>query len=103
MVLNRLRQIIALSRTAPATGGQSASAVYRGAGVVVPSRNAGQMVRRTGARTMPASTLGTRSFKQASAPTFPAYGDRFGPNSWVYGMRPGAGVVLVSAHNRRTR
>jgi hypothetical protein len=104
MVLNRLRQIIALSRTAPTTGAQSASAVYRGAGAVEPARNAGQMVRaRTGARTMPAPNLGTRSFRQADA-TFPAYGTRFGPNSWVYGMgSPGAGVVLVSAHNRRTR
>jgi hypothetical protein len=101
LVLNRVRQIIATARTAPATGTQGASAVmHAGAGKVVP--NAGQMRQRTGAQTMRRPELGGANFKQAGVPTFPAYGSRFGPNSWVYGMQqPGAGVVYVSAHDRR--
>jgi hypothetical protein len=101
MVLNRVRQIIALARTAPATSQPStASAVMNapGAGRVVGG-NAGQMVRRTGARTMPAPAMASRSLKQAGEPTYPVRGTRFGPTSWVYGRN--AGAVFVSAHDRR--
>lgn len=100
LVLNRVRQIIALARTAPATGGGNASAVYRQAGAVVPARQAGQMRPRTAAQTMRTPALGGANFKQAGGPTYPAQGTRFGPNSWVYGQ-PGAGVVYVSAHGLR--
>lgn len=105
LTLNRVRQVIALARTAPPAGTSAttsdASAVVHGqAGIVRP--NAGQMVKRRDAQTMKAPALGGASYKQqAAAPTYPAMGTRFGPTSWVYGQQ--ASAVYVSAHNRRSR
>jgi hypothetical protein len=102
LLMNRIRQIIATSGTAPAQSSASSesSAVVRGeAGAVRrQAMGAGQMRRRTGAPAMRRPELGPPGFRQGMG-VFDVQGRRFGPGSWVYGAPAGAQAVYVSAHN----
>jgi hypothetical protein len=98
LVMNRVRQIVAMAGAGQGTGAASSGAgrVMRGSAAVV--RGAGQVRRRETPAAMRAPAMRAPSFRQAEG-TYPAQGRMFGPRSWVYNTPPGAQAVYVSAHN----
>jgi hypothetical protein len=105
LVMNRVRQIVALAMVKEPAGngnGESAGAGAvvrsRGAGAVMRGRGAGAMAPRRNAPTVKRGNLLGQSFVQQAGATFAAPGRKYGPDSWVY-QRGGAQAVYVSKHN----
>jgi len=91
LLMGRVRQLIALSGMGENTETTEASAVYG-------RRDAGQVSKQGGARTLATSPLaGRKTFVHREAGAVGQMGPRkYGPHSWIY---EDAGAVYVSAHN----